>query len=442
MRRALRAFLVLVAVFATACGWMSCESPIERERRELQEASESSEGVLYRGIKVALRSAPLTEGAETDASSTKVRQLTASIFSRLLKDAPKEGEAQSVQMSPEDYVLLAKELYELRDELRVTDEDDYPTLLAQFVTAKGGDPAAAELLKWYDSAWEHLVLALLWTGSQKAPQGFTLYELSQLDPEELQVAGVRVASRLVRAAAFFQYDWPWMAEEELDAYLKDLESSRAEVIEFTRTFEGAPPDATDDFVVAQWHAPGVLLRALVRMKRKEDDAALDDLDAFLVDADTLGLDDEGVWLVGAYVGIRREDPERALENLRKLKESPMLDDDAKKLVTEAIEAIEDRDPDSAFNRVNDKVLVAKIVGGYLLRVLAKLDWRQELEKSESGQALLRFDGAIETEVERTKAALSPEQLSELSSKAADSARALGEKTKKGAAEAWHRAVGE
>jgi hypothetical protein len=440
MRRALRALVVLVAVFATACGWMSCESPIERERRELAEASESSEGVLYRGIKVTLRSAPLEPGAAADPSASKVRQLTASIFQRLLKVEPKEGE--EVHLSPEDYVLLAKELYELRDELRVTDEDDYPTILAQLVVAQGDDPAAAEILKWYDSAWEHLVLALLWTGSQKAPQGFVLYELSQLDPAELQVAGVRVASRLVRAAAFYQYKWPWMAEEELDAYLEDLEASRDEVIEFTRTFEGAPPGAGDDVVYAQWHAPGVLLRALVRFEKKEDDAALDDLDAFLADADTLGIDDEGVWLVGAYVGIRREDPDRALENLRKLQGSPMLDDDAKKLVTEAIAAIEDRDPDSAFNRVNDKVLVAKIVGGYLLRVLGKLDWRKELESSESGRALLRFDGAIETEVERTKAALSPEQLSELSEQAAASARALGQKTKQGAAEAWQRAVGD
>src|SRR5690606_26701700 len=139
---------------------------------------------------------------------------------------------------------------------------------------------------------------------------------------------------------------------------------------------------------------------------------------------------------------RREDPDRALENLRKLEGSPMLDDDAKKLVADAIEAIEDRDPDSAFNRVTDKVLVAKIVGGYLLRVLAKLDWRAELERSEAGRALLRFDGAIETEVEHTKAALSPEQLSELSSQAAESARALGEKAGKGAAEAWKRAMGD
>lgn len=440
MRRALRAFLVLVAVFSVACGWMSCESPIERERRELAEASESSEGVLYRGLKVTLRSAPLTEGGAVDPSASKVRQLTASIFQRLLDGAPKEGEQQ--HLSPQDYVLLAKELYALRDELRVTDEDDYPTLLAQIVTAQGDDPAASEILKWYDSAWEHLVLALLWTGSQKAPQGFVLYELSQLDPEELQVSGVRVASRLVRAAAFFQYHWPWMAEEELNAYLEDLEDSRDEVISFTRTFEGAPPDASDDAVYAQWHAPGVLLRALARFEKKDDDAALDDLDAFLADADTLGIDDEGVWLVGAYVGIRREDPDRALENLRKLQSSPMLDEDAKKLVTEAIAAIEDRDPDSAFNRVGDKVLVAKIVGGYLLRVLAKLDWRKELETSESGRALLRFDGAMQTEVERTKAALSPEQLSELSSQAAQSARALGEKTKKGAAEAWQRAVGD
>lgn len=434
-------WLVLgVALFATACGFFSCESPIERERRELQEASESTEAVIYRGLKVTLRSAPLDETATTDASSTKIRQLTASVFSRLAAGG-EEAEA-STKFSAEDYVLLAKELYELRDELRTADEDDYPTLLHRIVLASGDDPANAPIFAWYDSAWEHLVLAMLWTGSQKAPPGFVIYELSELDPAGISVDGVRIAARLIRGGAFYQYHWPYMADEELTAYLADLEASRAGIVAFTRQFDAAPAGASDEVIHAQWHAPGVLLRGIVRFQKKEDDAALDDLDAFLDDAETLGIDEEGVWLVGAYVGIRREDSERALTNLRKLEGSPLLDDDARKLVRESIAAIEERDPDAAFNRVSDKVLVAKIVGGYLLRVLAKVDWREQLEKSESGRALLRTDEALRIEVERTQKALSPEQLKGLSETAAQSARELGDRTRRGAAEAWERAVGK
>jgi len=439
MRRVLQPFVVFVALLATACGYFSCESPIERERRELQEAAETTEAVLYRGLKVTLRSAPLDGSAPTDASSTKIRQLTASVFSRLLRE---DGGGQAVELTAADYVVLAKELYELRDELRAADEDAYPTLLHQIVVASGDDPATVAALAWYDAAWEHLVLALLWTGSQKAPPGFVIHELGELDPDGLEPDGVRVAARLLRSLAFYQYHWPWLADEELTAYLADLEASRTEVIAFTRTFAAAPPDATDEFVVAQWHAPGVLLRGIVRLEKELDDEALDDLDAFLVDAETLGLDDEGVWLVGAYVGIRREDSERALTNLRKLEASPMLDDDARALVRESIAALEKRDPESAFNGLTDKILVAKIAGGYLLRVLAKVNWREQLQRSESGRALLRSDETLRGEVERTKAALSPEQLDGLKQKAAESAREVGERTRKGAVEAWQRAAGE
>jgi hypothetical protein len=438
MRRIWQPCVLVVFLLASACGFFSCESPIERERRELREAAESSEAVLYRGLKVALRSAPL-DGSTTDASSTKIRQLTASVFTKLLREGAQEPAAA---LTPADYVVLAKEFYELRDQLRVADEDAYPTLLHQIVVASGDDPASLAMLEWYDPAWEHLVLALLWTGSQKAPQGFVMHELGELDPDGLEPDGVRVAARLLRSLAFYQYHWPWLADEELTAYLDDLQTSRADVIAFTRAFAGAPPDASDDFVYAQWHAPGVLLRGIVRFEKKLDDEALDDLDAFLTDAQTLGIDDEGVWLVGAYVGIRREDPERALENLRKLEASPMLDDDAKKLVRESIAALEKRDPESAFNGVTDKVLVAKIAGGYLLRVLAKVNWREQLERSEHGRALLRSDEAISGEVERTKAALSPEQLDGLKQKAAESAREVGDRTRRGAIDAWHRAAGE
>ncbi|HET6585590.1 MAG TPA: hypothetical protein VFG69_19155 [Nannocystaceae bacterium] len=439
MRRIWQPMILVAAFFAAACGFFSCESPIEKERRELREATESSEAVLYRGLKVALRSAPL-DGSPTDESSTKIRQLTASVFTKLLREGAQDG--QSVELTPADYVVLAKEFYELRDELRDADEDAYPTLLHQIVVASGDDPASLAMLEWYDPAWEHLVLAFVWTGSQKAPQGFVLHELNELDPDGLEPDGVRVAARLVRSLAFYQYHWPWLADEELTAYLDDLAASRADVVAFTRAFAGAPPDASDDFVYAQWHAPGVLLRGIARFQKALEDEALDDLDAFLVDAQTLGIDDEGVWLVGAYVGIRREDPERALENLRKLEASPLLDDDTRKLVRESIEALEKRDPDSAFNVVTDKLLVAKIAGGYLLRVLAKVNWREQLERSESGRALLRSDEAMMGEVERTKAALSPDQLDGLTTKASESARDVGERARRGAVEVWHRAAGE
>jgi hypothetical protein len=425
MRSVRLSWFAVALLLLSACGWFSCESPIERERRELQEAGESTESVVYRGLKVTMRSAPIDPDAgPADASATKIRVLTQSMLQRMAKGEQSEEPA----MTAADYVLLAKEFYELRDELRTTDEDEYPTLLAQLAGARGNGGAVPA---WYGPDWEHLVLAMLWVASQKAPPGIVIYELGELDPEGIDVDGVRLAARLLRSVAFLQRGWPWLTDEEATAYLDDLAAHHDEIVAFTRMFGGATQP--DDVVYAQWHAPGVLVRGLARHQKEQEDLALDDFDAFMDDAETMGLDNEGVWLIGAYVGIKREDRERALTNLRKLEHSELLGGKEKALVAQAIEAVENRDPASAFNAITDKVLIGKIVGTYVLRVLSEVDWRAELEKSESGRALLTADDAIGAEVERIRSGFSPEQLEGLKGMTLDATRRLGNEAR----ERWH-----
>ena len=440
MSRWWSACLAVVFFALAGCGYLSCETPIERERRELQEATESSDSLLYRGIKVALRSVPLREeAAAPDASSSKIRKLTLSI----LHGAGKSGGPEGGGLQAAEYVVLAKELYELRSELRDVDEDAYPTLLEQIATATGSAdaPDVKAIVDWYGPDWEHLVLAMVWTASHKAPLGFVLYELSALDPSRVKLDPVRVASRLVRGVVYLQHQWPHLSEEETTAYLTDLTEHRASIVAFTRGFVELAPDTSDDQVYARWHAPGVLLRGVARTKQGDDeDAALDDLDAFLVDAQTLGLDDEGVWAIDAYVALRREDTDRALASLRKLQASDRLGDDEKQVVSEAIAALEGRDEDAALASLTDKAAMVTLAGGYVLRVLGKLDWRGRLEQTEAGRGLLRLDGAISGEIARTKDALSADQLRELGNEAAKSARQLGADATKRATELWHRAV--
>ncbi len=434
--RAARTIAAVILLFVVACGFTTCETPIERERRELRELTESPETVLYRGLKITLRSAPVEPGAAIDPSASEIRRLSAGIFTRLLR--PAESSAGVATLAPRDYIALAQEFYELRGELRVTEEDDYPTLLQQFLSASGDPRSANAVLPWYGPDWEHLVLATLWSGSQAAPRPFVVYELSQLEPASIDVVGVRLLARLLRAGTFYQYHWPNLADEALTAYLDDLEGHGDELQAFIEMM--APPAPEPALVHAQWHLPGVLLRGLVRLELEREDEALVDLEAGLADAQTLGLEDEGVWLIGAYVGIRREDPERALANLRKLEASPLLGDDERQLVRDTIAALEDRDPDAALRKITDKLLVARIVGGYLLRTMAKIDWRGELARSSSGRAVLGFTEVMDDEVAAVKGAASVEQLEAFGDQAAASARELAAQGRSRAIDAWHRAV--
>ena len=64
--------------------------------------------------------------------------------------------------------------------------------------------------------------------------------------------------------------------------------------------------------------------------------------------------------------------------------------------------------------------------------------RSELEKTDSGRALLGADDEIEAEVDRISGALSPEQVVELKRRAGDTARRFGADARDEAAKAWHR----
>ncbi len=449
----LRALVMVLCSVAPSCSALSCETPLEREERELKAAGESMEAVVYRGIKVSLRSAPIAAGEPegtdagvllrqwartsasspteaalgSDAAAAKVREQTQRLFAAMVTS----DESESRALTAADYVKLATAFYSLRHSLRDVDEDDLPTLfeVLSHVKAEQGDPLVLHTLTWYNSAWEHLAIAVVCTVS-KAPRGMVIYELGQLDPSQLQMTSVRLMSRLLRGITFSDYGWPYLAERELTAYLKDLEDNREEMVRFSREFQ-QPSDWSDAQLHAQWHAAGVLTRGLVRLEMGEESDAgmLDDLDAFLADARTLGIDAEGVWLVDAYVGIKREDAPRAITSLERLAQSPMFPDTEQQLFRDAAEAMRARDPDAAFTSITDKALVAKVVLTYATTVLMRVDWKEKLQATESGKSLLRAQAVLSEELNRINQAASSKQLSELTTRAAEQSKGTWEQVR-------------
>jgi hypothetical protein len=391
-----RTLRVLAAVLAVAV-MSGCESPIEKERRELRESLEEPETLIYRGLKVALRgmpSAALVDTAMTEERFDEIMKSTYPEFQatkvyfltlRLLNDIS----YRRVPASVEDIVLYARaarELYELRSELRRIDEDRYPTVLEVILTANGSNPVKSGL-PWYNGDYEHLFLCALWTGSRVAPRSFRTYELSEIEPGGLSDPSLQLLAYLVRGVAFSSEHWPYMAEEEFTRYLETLERRRDELAGM-KTF-GSAAHASGDTLYAWYHAPGVLLRGLTRRQIEKEDAAVEDFEAFLIDARLLGIDNEGVWLIGTYVSLKKDRPEEAAAYLEKLAGSPMFDEEEKELIREAIEYLKERDSEQALTRISDKVFIGRMMVSYLKIVLKETGWYDRLEKSESGQNLVQ-----------------------------------------------------
>lgn len=440
MRQSLVAWwkrLPLLLVLTCGCGLFSCETPIECERRELREASETPETLIYRALKIGIRSTPTKLNPDgPDAKATKINKLVTYLLATLQHQEPVESEDPD-QPAPEplsaaEYVEIAKQLYELREILRETDEDRYPTILHVLMA---DDAALGASMSWYGSTHEHMVFALAWLAAKQVPRTFRVYETGMIEPSEIDEPSLKLAAHAIRGATFLGEGWPWMCEEEMSGYLGVLEHDQAALLDVLRAAQSmsAAADApispiADDRLLAAVHAPGVLVRGLCRLQASEDeedkeDDALEDLEAFLADAELLGLEGEAVWLVGAYVGIKRENNELALDNLRKLEDSELLGDDERELVRDAIEALEDREPGAALNAITDKLVLARIASSYIVRTLAKVEWRQLFEASEGGQKLLRLTELIAHEVKQVRGSLSTEQLGELGDSAS---RWLGE----------------
>ena len=411
-----RLSMLLGLALLSSCGLISCETPIERERRELREAGETPEVLIYRALKIGMRSTATKLNPEgPDANATKINLLVRHILAEL--EAGQEAEAgaetgEAIEpLSPADYVEIAKELYELRAVLRETNEDRYPTILHVLMA---GDASASAQMAWYESTHEHMAFALAWLAVKQVPQGFRVYETGMIDPAAIELPGLRLGAHLVRGATFLAESWPWLCDEEMSGYLDLLVAEREPLLVTLAAVQAASEaDVTldDEQLLASAHAPGVLLRGLCRIQIEEKEAgALDDLEAFLADAERLGIEGEAVWLVGAYVGIKREDKAMALDNLRKLEASELLGESERELVRDAIAAIEDREPGDALNAITDKLILARVASAYVIRELGKVEWRQHFEASEGGKKITRLSGIIAAEVEQIRSKLSLEEL--------------------------------
>ena len=425
----MRSTLVLLAALCVSLPLAGCnsvlrdETPREREDRKLTKAMAAPDLLIYRGLKVSLRGLPTKVGESALGEETKklgafVEHLFAQLHPKHGTEGAVEASASYEPLAGSDYLGVGRELYDLRTIVRETDEDAYPTLLHTIMGEQG--PARAGM-PWYDSTHEHMIFVLTWLTVAQVPRGFRVYEANEIDPSELSEPGLRLAAHLLRGTTYMHERWPLHCIDELDAYLKLLEDERGEILPWLAESyvaeAGARAGFGDEELHAAAHAPGMLVRGMCRIKADQKHEGLDDFEAFLSDAAKIGLDGEAVWLVGAYVGLGREDGEAALENLHKLADSDLIGASEARLIADAIRALEDRDGEAAERSLAEGLLIAKVVGAYISRELNAHDWRRKLGETEGGRKLLHLIELMAQEVESVKAKLTPEKVEELGSSA-------------------------
>jgi hypothetical protein len=189
------------------------------------------------------------------------------------------------------------------------------------------DPAPA----WYDAGAEHLLIAFLEVaGHVAATRGsddrtpllaFAGYELTRAEPSPRWPAPARLVARLERGIFFCGSRRHYAADEELTAYLAELDEPAA------RALLSGVPGQKNPLLAAR--GVGRLVRGWNRLQLDREDAGLADLDGGLADLEGAGIENEATLWTWAVVHARRGKSADAARALEKLSRSPHLEPEAR-----------------------------------------------------------------------------------------------------------------
>ncbi|MCI5058679.1 MAG: hypothetical protein MRY83_21385 [Flavobacteriales bacterium] len=413
MKNALPIILCFVALLFS-CGSKSDEEYRAKERKKMQDKIDSYTVDFYKALKITVRSLPFRNDFDSlnkdsikpedlvqQEELTSIQDFVLNLFHAAVGDE----EAQS--FSTLDYVNLAKGFSELRDNLKNKQEDDFPTLLEimdGMTSVVNDHEPVAHQMGWSKDV-EHMVLFALIDGSRSLPAGFGLYELSQIKEQDLPDNHIKVFARTLKAFAYLENGFPYLAEEIMTLNINELEAGRVDLSALSHSSILEAKISGPDAALKEWHGISAIIRAFSRYKMDREDKqelAIDDLELFLADAEEIGIDNELTWVTGTYLALHNEEAEEALKYLNKLEKSEHLGQDELEVVAKIKGYVEERDTEKAFIHTRDQLFTGKMVFKYLVKKADRVEWKKMWNESYPGKAMTKMVTYIDTEYAKVK----------------------------------------
>jgi hypothetical protein len=300
------ALLLAVAALALAACKKSDAQRAAAERAALEEEMRDSYALVpYRLLKLATRA----EGAPNAPPELRALADQSSRIAELTRAGDASGDAEAV-------IRMAVLAWETRSMLQRHDEDEFPLLWARFEK----DPPPP----WWDAGSEHLAVAFVeGVAATRMPEKdsplltFAAYELSRAEPTPAWPAPPRLLARLERGVLFAANHRHHAADEELTAYLAELDEGSANIL------LSDVPGQQNPFRALR--GAGRLARGWNRLELDREELALADLDGGLQDLEAAGIENEVTLWLWAVVHARRGKPADAASKLDRLATSPFLD---------------------------------------------------------------------------------------------------------------------
>jgi hypothetical protein len=364
---------------------------LELDKKRLEENINYDKIMFYKFAKIAVRATAIE-----DTSSIEYKRFAVQ-FRSIISTMKKLDTNNKKSISVMDAMRLYKEYRSVKSFVKTTDEDQYPTLANGFLTIYTGQklPAFGENKdKIQFQNLEHAVLSIIVLATRDLGQPFALYECSKTQPELLRDCEVKTLLEFVRGFLFFGNKLFYLSEDGLSRNLKWLDKNENIELPYTKAFFGWR-NLSNQQTHTAFHGMNYLFRGFDRMqmdRKIDEERSLEDFDSFLKDMDKLGLQNELIWTIDAYLNLKRENPEKAIPALEKLKKSPLFSNDEREAIQSTINYVKDRKPDAALKGVYDKAFMTKIVSKYMIAVLSKIDWEKVMQENKVPHTAEIFTG--------------------------------------------------
>jgi uncharacterized protein YnzC (UPF0291/DUF896 family) len=392
MKRILLLPALLIGLLIASCHH---EDPFEKEQKEIDAATSSTELQAYKSFKVALRGTAVAgKDSAFDQARREVLAAMAYSFSAATDSTQHIDLGSAIKSSSSllsSVSLLAKK-----------DEDSLPTVLENIAYVMNADPAGkSSLANFLNESEEHIVLSALWLGTPSAPAGISLYELQKVKDEELRSVDVQLIAKMTRSLLYFKNKWPYHAERSADELVTLTETEKDYLLKNPWPVVDANGNAaTPEQAWHQLHGLALLMRAMARLEMEDKDKeATDDLAAFVKDAEEGGFENEATWSIGVIVAIKKDDKTSALNYLAKLEKSKNLSSDELEAIAETKKYLEKKDIQSALAALKDKMAIISITTSYFGNILMHSKPVAQLQTSAGGKKFiaitdLGFDDAV------------------------------------------------
>ncbi len=385
MNNGIKTLITIISIIALLIGCSTVDDKIDpalvkKDQKTLEKTIADSYSVAtYKFIKICVRASVDKKDHSKDFKAFR------SIFIRISRTI--YGGVSGLSMS--DYMTIYSNFKLMSDYINKTDEDQFPTF-TDAANAMSGEvlrtntPFLKGQEKIIRQNYEHVFLSVSMMVNGVLGKDILLYECSKTHPELIPDSETKSLFLFIRGFLFYEAELYYLSENEISqniTWLNNNPSADLPIVQYMFKWKDFDKEETHKAYLSLNH----LFRGVSRIMMERDidkQIAMEDFQIFVDNFKELGLDNELIWAIEAYLFIKAEDSDNAINALNKLRKSSMLSEDEIAIIDEAIGYLNDRDPDKALNGVYDRFYLGKIAVKYMYSSLTKVDWENLLEINE------------------------------------------------------------